>query len=291
MDYIKPLDVVKTMVSAGAVKGALSAKDLLIRGFLSGALLGYATSLALTATSQTNTPLVGALVFPVGFVMIVVLGFELATGSFAILPLAYGEGKLSFAGMMANLFWVLLGNLIGSVFYALLLVCSLSMMGHAPLSGIAPLIVKAAESKTIGYEHYGTAGMVTVFVRAILCNWMVCLGVVMAMTSQSTLGKIVAAWLPITIFFAHGYEHSIVNMFLIPAGMMLGAKVTFYDWIVWNQLPVTVGNAVGGFLFTGLAIYLTHNARVSKTPVAGLPAEEATITLPKNIAVPVVEAF
>ena len=132
--------------------------------------------------------------------------------------------------------------------------------------------------------------MVTVFVRAILCNWMVCLGVVMAMTSHSTLGKIVAAWLPITIFFAHGYEHSIVNMFLIPAGMMLGAKVSFYDWMVWNQLPVTLGNAVGGFLFTGLAIYLTHHAPAANVPDSS-PAQAAPLTAPPGLAVPATEAF
>ncbi len=93
--------------------------------------------------------------------------------------------------------------------------------------------------------------------KAILCNWMVTLGVVMAMTSTSTVGKIVAAWLPILTFFAQGFEHSVVNMFVIPTGMMLGAKLTFADWWFWNQIPVTAGNFVGGFLFTGLAFYLT----------------------------------
>jgi formate/nitrite transporter FocA (FNT family) len=65
-------------------------------------------------------------------------------------------------------------------------------------------------------------------------------------------------WLPITIFFAHGYEHSIVNMFVVPAGILLGAPVTFSSWWIWNQIPVTLGNLVGGMLLTGLAIYITH---------------------------------
>src|SRR5215475_4226022 len=120
MDYIRPTEVLKTMITAGATKAGLPVKDLLIRGFLSGALLGFATSLAITATVQTGVPLVGALVFPVGFVMIVVLGLELATGSFALLPLAWADGKLSLSRMLANFGWVLLGNLIGSVVYALL---------------------------------------------------------------------------------------------------------------------------------------------------------------------------
>jgi formate/nitrite transporter FocA (FNT family) len=85
----------------------------------------------------------------------------------------------------------------------------------------------------------------------------VCLGVVMAMTSTSTVVKIAATWLPIFLFFALGFEHAVVNMFVIPTGMLLGAKVSVYDWWVWNQIPVTLGNLVGGFVFTGLALYVT----------------------------------
>jgi hypothetical protein len=89
--------------------------------------------------------------------------------------------------------------------------------------------------------------------------------------SQSTVGKIAAAWRPILVFFAQGFEHSIVNMFVIPTGMMLGAKVTLYDWWVWNQIPVTLGNAVRGLVFTGLARYLTHTpapSAKSRVPAA-----------------------
>src|SRR3954469_13301332 len=104
MDYIKPAEVVKNMLTAGNTKAALPVKDLLIRGFLSGALLGFATSLAITATLQTNIPLVGALVFPVGFVMIVLLGLELVTGSFAVVTLAGVDGQRSISQVATNLF-------------------------------------------------------------------------------------------------------------------------------------------------------------------------------------------
>src|SRR6266516_7065524 len=125
MDYIKPAEVVKTMLAVGNTKAGLSIKDLLIRGFLSGALLGFATSLAITATVQTNVPLIGALVFPVGFVMIVLLGLELVTGSFAVVPLAVREGRTSLRALLANWGWVFLGNLVGSAFYALLFTATL----------------------------------------------------------------------------------------------------------------------------------------------------------------------
>jgi len=257
MDYIKPAEVVENMVRSGAAKAGLPVKDLLIRGMLSGALLGVATSLAITATVQTGLPLVGAAIFPVGFVIIVLLGLELVTGSFALVPLARIEGKTSTATLISNLSWVFLGNLIGSLAYGGLLYIALTMMGSNAPDALGAKIAAIAEAKTLGYAKFGVAGLVTSFTKGILCNWMVTLGVVMAMTSASTVGKITAAWLPIFIFFAQGFEHSVVNMFVIPTGMLFGAKVSVADWWLWNQLPVTLGNFVGGFVFTGLALYLT----------------------------------
>lgn len=266
MDYIKPVEVVDTMVKAAKTKVGLSVKDLLIRGFLSGALLGFATSFALSATLQTTMPIVGAFIFPAGFVMIILLGLELVTGSFAIVPLARLSGKASLGSVLSNLGWVFLGNLIGSVCYALLLYCSLTTMGINAPDALAQKIVSIAEAKTLGYAKFGAAGMTTCFIKAILCNWMVTLGVVMAMTSTSTIGKIVAAWLPIFVFFAQGFEHSVVNMFVIPLGMLLGAKVSFSQWWIYNQIPVTIGNFVGGYLFTGLALYLTLKPKTAAAP-------------------------
>ncbi|MBC7904052.1 MAG: formate/nitrite transporter family protein [Gemmatimonadaceae bacterium] len=264
MDYVTPKDVSAAMMNAAVTKSALSVKDLLIRGSLSGALLAISVTLAYAAVTQTKLALVGAFVFPVGFVIIVILGLELVTGSFALIPLAYFEKKISFATMLKNLFWVFTGNLFGSLLYAVFYWAAVSEMGtNAETGAIEKMIVAASERKTIGYSAHGGAGMMSAFVKAILCNWMVCMGVVMAMTSKSTLGKILAAGIPIFIFFALGYEHAVVNMFVIPAGMFFGAKVTIADWWMSNQLVVTLGNIVGGLLFTGVAIYYTFNTKNS----------------------------
>src|SRR5205807_7581764 len=142
--------------------------------------------------------------------------------------------------------------------FGVLIAISLTNMGKADVAGVAARIVAVAEAKTVANAALGTAGMVSVFVKGILCNWLVCLGVLMAMTSTSTVGKIVATWLPIFTFFALGFEHTVVNMFIIPTGMLLGAKVSVGDWWLWNQIPVTLGNLVGGFVFTGLALYATY---------------------------------
>jgi len=273
MDYVKPAEVVSSMIDAGTRKAALPVRDLLIRGALSGGLLGIATSLAITAAVQTNLPIVGALIFPVGFVMIVLLGLELVTGSFALLPMAQMDGASGWREVFRNWAWVFVGNLAGSLLYALLLWASLTMFGEVAGGAVADRIVAIAEAKTIAYAAHGDAGWGTAFVKAVLCNWMVCMGVVMGMVSTSTVAKIVAAWLPITIFFAHGYEHAVVNMFLIPAGMLLGAKTTIGQWWMWNQIPVTLGNLAGGFFFTALALYLTYRVRAA-TIRSGEPAAQ-----------------
>ena len=278
MDYVKPAEVVSAMIETGRRKLALQPRDLLIRGALSGALLGVATSLAFTGALSTGQPLVGALIFPVGLVMIVLLGLELVTGSFGLLPLPWLERDAGAGAILANWGWVFFGNLLGSVGYGALLAIALTNMGTLEPQGVAARLVQVAEAKTIGYMAIGTAGMVTAFVKAILCNWMVCMAVILAMTTSSTLGKIAAAWLPIFVFFAQGFEHAVVNMFVIPTGMMLGAKVTVADWWLWNQIPVTLGNLIGGFVFTGLALYLAYRPAPApeRSPAhapAQLPAE------------------
>ncbi len=256
MAYVKPDEVVRRLVDAGVAKAALADRDLLVRGFFSGALLGFATTLAASASLQTGFPLVGAALFPAGFVMVVLLGMELVTGNFAVLPLAAWERRIAPARVWRNWGWVYAGNLLGAATYALLLTAAV-----APDSGLARQLAAVAEAKTAGYASVGVAGLRAAFVRAVLGNWMVTLGVVLSQSSESTGGKMAAMWLPILTFFAQGFEHAVVNMFVIPAGMLLGARVTVADWWLWNQLPVTLGNLVGGLVFTGLGLYVTHRPR------------------------------
>lgn len=276
MDYVKPVDVASAMVETGRSKLTLSPLDLVIRGGLAGAILAAATSLALTGIVQTKVPLVGALIFPVGLILIVLLGLDLVTGAFGLVPLPWVERNASVPHLLANFGWIFLGNLIGSVIYGGLLAIALTKFGAVAPAGVAAKIVAIAQAKTTGYGALGFAGLVTVFVRAILCNWMVCLAIVAAMTTSSTIGKIACAYMPVFIFFAQGFEHAVVNMFIIPTGMMMGANVTVAEWWLWNQIPVTLGNLVGGFIFTGLALYITHRPRDAAVPFAAptqVPAE------------------
>lgn len=260
MDYVKPPEIANHMLAAAALKVTLPVRHLLIRGALAGAFLAVATSMAVTATVQTGLPIVGALIFPFGLCLVILLGTELITGSFAILPCATVERKetASVAHVLRNWGWVFVGNLLGSMAYGALLAIALTMNGAAEVSAVGAKIISIAEAKTNGYAAYGGSGMITVFVKAILCNWMVSLAVVMAFATTSLAGKMLAIWGPVMLFFSQGFEHTVVNMFVIPAGMFMGADITVPNWWIWNQIPVTLGNLVGGMLLTGLAIYLTH---------------------------------
>ncbi|MDF2725614.1 MAG: formate transporter [Paenibacillus sp.] len=270
MNYIKPADVLTAMIEAGTAKAKLSAQQMVIRGALAGAILACATTLAFTFTAQTKLAITGALIFPVGFVMIVLLGLELVTGSFALIPLSVLEKKASFASMLSNYGWVIFGHLLGCAVYAGLYLLTITKMGTDLSNPMAAVLIQASEAKTIAYKQMGGDGMALVVIKAVLCNWMVTLGAVMALTSSSTTGKIVAMWLPILTFFAQSFEHAVVNMFVIPAGMMLGANVSVADWWLWNQLPVLIGNCIGGVCFTGLLFYAAQKGikRTRQRPAA-----------------------
>ncbi len=283
MDYVQPAEFLQDALKAAVKKANLPVRDLLLRGFLAGALLAYATSLVMIVLAQGLAPIVGAILFPVGFVMLVLLGLELATGNFALLPAGLAAGQVSFSQLLRNWSWVYAGNLLGSVFYAVLFYLAITNCGASAGGAIGDLLKQAAQKKTLGYMALGLRGWETAFIKGVLCNWMVTLGAVLALVSRSTVGKIVAMWLPIMTFFAHGYEHSIVNMFVIPAGKLFGAPVSLSQWWLWNQIPVTLGNIVSGALLTGLALYVTNApkkaASVTLTlegaPAPGVRIEEA----------------
>jgi formate/nitrite transporter len=285
VDYVQPKQLLREALDVAARKADLSIRDMLLRGFLAGGILAYATSLVFVVVSQGQPPVVGALLFPVGFVILVLLGLELATGNFALLPVGVADGRVSFLNLLRNWTWVYLGNLIGSLFYAALFYLAITNFGTAPNNPLADLVKAAAQKKTLGYMAMGAAGWETAFLKGVLCNWMVTLGAVLALASRSTAGKIVAMWLPILAFFAQGYEHSIVNMFVIPAGKFLGAPISLGQWWLWNQIPVTVGNIFSGVFLTGLVLYYTFRAP-APLPAAAVPEPAAPETSLEQVPTP-----
>jgi len=272
MDYVAPQDLVASAVKAGEAKTRLSVKDLLIRGFYSGLALGVATTLAVTVAVQTGFPFLGALLFPWGFVSIVLFGMELVTGNFALMATAILAKRVRFARVANNWLWVYLGNFLGCLFVAFLMGFSLTNGGTTEPTAVGEKIMEIAVSKSVAVREMGANGFLLFIVRGIFCNFLVCLAVMMGIVSKSVIGKIVGCWFPIFSFVTLGLEHIVVNMFFITTGMVLGAPITGMDMVFWDFLPVTIGNIIGGGIFIGALLYSTHSNVSPATTAADVEA-------------------
>lgn len=270
MSYIVPAEFAAKMVEAGESKVFMSTKDTLIRAYMAGAILALAAAFAVTITVNTGNALVGALLFPVGFCLLYLLGFDLLTGVFTLAPLAVFARRpgVTWAGVLRNWWLVFIGNFAGAMTVAVFMAIIFTMGFSQEPNAVGQKIGAIGESRTVGYAAAGFAGMLTLFVRAVMCNWMVSTGVVAAMMSTSVSGKVIGMWMPILVFFYLGFEHSIVNMYLFPSGIMLGGKFTWVDYFLWNEIPTVVGNLVGGLTFVGAMIYSTHYKTSPKRNVA-----------------------
>ena len=260
MSYVKPAELVTRMVDAGAYKMQLSTRDTLIRSFMGAGFLTIAAAFAVTVSTQTGQPLLGAVLFPIGFVILYLFGFDLLTGVFTLGPLAVIDRRpgATIGAMLRNWGLVFLGNFGGAFLVAILMAVYFTYGFSTEPSPVGQAIAEIGHGRTVGYADHGAAGMLTLFIRGVLCNWMVSTGVVLSMVSDNVIGKIVAMWLPITLFFYMGFEHSIVNMFLFPSGLLLGADFTLWDYLIWNEIPTVFGNLVGGLVFVGLPLYFTY---------------------------------
>lgn len=275
VSYVKPNDLVTTMIDAGESKIFLSTRDTIIRSIMGGAFLTIAAAFAVTVSVTTGVPLLGALLFPVGFIMLYLLGYDLLTGVFVLGPLAWLDKRpgVTLRGVLRNWGLVFVGNFIGAFVIAVLMAIVVTYGFSTPPNEVGEAIGHIGEGRTVGYAEHGASGMLTLFVRAVLCNAMVATGVALAMISKSVAGKVIAMWMPIMLFFFMGFEHSIVNMFLFPSGLLLGADFTIMDYLIWNEIPTVVGNLVGGLLFVGLPLYYTHGRTRASRAVAPKIAE------------------
>lgn len=270
MAYLVPSEFVTKMVDAGESKIFMSTRDTLVRSYMAGAILALAAWFAVTINVQTGQPLAGAVLFPVGFCILYLLGFDLLTGVFVLTPLALIDKRpgVTIKGVLRNWGLVFVGNFAGAFTVAAMMAIVTTFGFSTAPNAVGHAIGVIGESRTLGYANYGAAGMLTLFVRGMLCNWMVSTGVVGAMISTTVGGKVLAMWMPIMLFFYMTFEHSIVNMFLFPSGLLLGGKFTVVDYLIWNEIPTVLGNLVGGLSFTGLTLYATHIKTAPKRAVA-----------------------
>jgi len=260
MSYLEPQEFVTKMVDAGESKVYMSTKDTLIRAFMAGAILGLAAIFAITVAVKTGSFLTGAILFPVGFIMLYLMKFDLLTGVFTLVPLALIDKRpgVTVSQVLRNWGLVFVGNFAGALTTAFMMSFILTYGYSVDGGAIAAKVASIGESRTVGYQAHGASGWITIFIRGMLCNWMVSMGVVGAMISTSATGKMFAMWMPVMLFFFMGFEHSIVNMFLFPFSMIMGGDFTIADYLLWNEIPTVLGNLVGGFVFVALPLYFTH---------------------------------
>src|SRR5215469_16263586 len=152
MDYLTPQDTINEVRQIAVRKVSLSEGQMLMRGGLAGGILAYATSLAMIVNAQGLPPIVAAICFPVGFVILVLLGLELATGNFALLPIGCLGGDVRVSQTLRNWAWVYTGNLLGSVAYAILFYLAITSFGTSNGGALGDQLRKAAQAKTLAYQ-------------------------------------------------------------------------------------------------------------------------------------------
>ncbi|MBQ3586763.1 MAG: formate/nitrite transporter family protein, partial [Synergistaceae bacterium] len=220
-----------------------------------------------TMTDTASAKFTAGLIFPAGLIMVIMAGAELFTGN-CLMIISLAERKITLSKLLSSWLVVYLGNLLGSVIVA----CLVSVSGQWNMTAglLGGLTLKTAAAKiSIGFTEAVTLG--------ILCNWLVCLAVWMSFGAKDGISKAVCIFFPIWVFVASGFEHSIANMYYIPAGIMAkcspsyvskaletGASQSGIDALNWcsmftrNLLPVTLGNIIGGAVFVGLAYWFTY---------------------------------
>ena len=191
--------------------------------------------------------LAGAL-FPVGLIMVSVTGADLFTSNCAAFTFKYMEKEIDFLLFFKYLFLSYCFNFIGTQVIAFLLSHQVGLLDKEPWQ---TYLFHYSEAKI--HQDF-----LTVFIKGIGANWLVCLGMFMGYAAKDISGKCIAIWIPVMLFVTLGYEHSIANMFFIPAAIYSGADITWSAFIIQNLIPSTLGNLVGGGVFVGCVYYYLY---------------------------------
>ncbi|KAL1695446.1 Formate/nitrite transporter [Schizophyllum commune] len=224
---LKPAEVALAMVNHGVAKHAERWDRTFFKAVLAGVMLSFGGLLSEIVgggsprLTESNPGLVKALsgfVFPVGLVMIVLQGHELVTSNMMVYPMAILKRAVPWWGLPLNWLIVFFGNLVGSLFFAAILV---------KYSGIFDAEPYHSYAQTFALKKAADPEWHQIFLRGIGCNWLVCVAVWQAAGARETISKIFSIWIPIWVFVACSFDHVVANMFAIPLGIMLGADVSF----------------------------------------------------------------
>ena len=263
MAFKDPKSITEAGVETGATKAKLSWDKALLAGFLAGAYIAFGALVAISVSSGLDPKTWGTLptlfagsVFALGLVLVVIAGAELLTGNMALVPLAAFRGRTTLRALAQNFGWVLIGNLLGSLFVAYFLAVQSGVVtDELPLARLGDIASKKAIEETEWQ----------IFLRAVGCNWLVCLAVWMAMAADDIAGKVLAIFFPIMAFVAMGFDHVVANMFFIPAAIFAGVPDIGWGDALHNWVFAFLGNLVGAAIFVALSYWYLY----------GRPADDA----------------
>jgi formate transporter len=259
-------------VATGVNKSGLSISKMAVLSFMAGMFIAFGAVFAsVVAVGMSGVwpygfmKLLQGLVFSMGLILVVVGGAELFTGN-SLMVMAWLENKISFIKMLKNWLVVYIGNFIGSLFVAFMVILGKEYMVSNGLLGSVML------ATANGKLHYG---FLQALALGVLCNIMVCLAVWLTYSGRSTIDKILAIVFPITFFIAAGFEHSVANMYIVPVSLLIKtfdpafvgtlnldlSTLTWGSFFLKNLLPVTLGNIIGGGLFVGILYFWAYHKK------------------------------
>ena len=255
MAFKDPAAVTEAGTAKGQQKARLSWDKALVAGFLAGAYIAFGALLAITVSAGLDPETWGTLptlfagsVFALGLILVVIAGSELLTGNMALVPLAAFRGRATIRELAHNFVFVLVGNLLGALFVAYFLADQTGVItAELPLERLTEIAMAKGVEETEWQ----------IFLRAVGCNWLVCLAVWMAFAAEDVAGKILAIFFPIMAFVAMGFDHVVANMFFLPAAIFAGADLTWWD-AVHNWIFAFIGNLVGAVIFVAGAYWYLY---------------------------------
>lgn len=263
-NYNCPKDITNEFCTSGIYKASLPTLKFILIAVLGGAfialggLLSVMVAGGMPGIGSENPGIVkfvaGAL-FPVGLIMVSVTGADLFTSDCTAFTLPLLGKKLQPVSFLKMLLLSYVFNFVGTQIVAYFLSADLGFFAKEPWQGY---LHHYTEAKV--YQDWGS-----VFIKGIGANWLVCLGMFMGYAAKDIMGKCIGIWIPVMTFVTLGYEHSIANMFFVPAAIYSGAAISWGDFVLNNLIPATLGNLIGGGVFVGCAYWYLHSYKAQQT--------------------------
>jgi len=261
----EPADIAHTAVATGVKRPELRWDKTLIGSFLAGAYIAFGGLVAITVSSGLDPKIWGSLptlftgaAFTLGLVLVLIAGSHLLTGNMLLMPISAMQGRLTWGEVVRNFTLVLIGNVAGAMFVAFFLAVQTGVIGR--------LGSEAGTSGAMTYERLAQIAQAKglhesdwqIFLRAVGCNWLVCLAVWVSLAADSVSGKILAIFFPIMAFVAMGFDHVVANMFFLPAAIFAGVPDLGWDDTLRNWLLAFLGNLVGAVVFVATSYWYMY---------------------------------